>query len=151
MPITVGSVGDIISLCILLKDVVTALNEARGSVAEYREVRRELWALERALLEVDLLSRTDVQTPEITALFETVRQAAKSCRNCVESFLTRIKSYGRSFEEGVGKQEGLKGVFRDTSRRLGWAMTQKDAVTKFRAEIGAHTSSINMLLATATV
>jgi hypothetical protein len=52
MSFTFGSVGDIISICLIIKDLAVALDDSGGSSAEYRELRRELWALERALLEV---------------------------------------------------------------------------------------------------
>lgn len=42
MPITFGSVGDVISVCLLIKDLVKTLDDSRGSSAEYQEVIREL-------------------------------------------------------------------------------------------------------------
>ena len=39
---TFGSVGDIISICLIVKDLVAALNDSAGSTVEYREVIREL-------------------------------------------------------------------------------------------------------------
>src|SRR5947207_4507221 len=75
MPISFGSVGDIISVCLIVKDLVAALDDSRGSSTEYREVIRELWGLDRALLEVDLLSRTCDNTVELNALCMTARQA----------------------------------------------------------------------------
>lgn len=53
--VTFGSVGDINSLCIVIKDVVEALDDSKGSSAEYRGIIRELRALERVLLEVESL------------------------------------------------------------------------------------------------
>jgi hypothetical protein len=73
MPITFGSVGDIISICLIIKDLVAALDESSGSSKEFQEVRRELWALERALLEVELLSRTSTSTARLNALYATAR------------------------------------------------------------------------------
>ena len=52
MPITFGSVGDIVSLCLLIKDLVKSLDNSRGSSAEYQAVIRELCSLDHALLEV---------------------------------------------------------------------------------------------------
>ncbi|CZR54486.1 uncharacterized protein PAC_04370 [Phialocephala subalpina] len=85
-----------------MKDLVAALDESRGSAAEYREVRLELRALERALLEVEVLSRSHASTVKLNAL------------------------YGGKYH-------------------------RKDEVTRFRAGINAHSSSINMLLATVNV
>jgi hypothetical protein len=58
MPITCGSVSDIIAICVLVKDCVEALSDANGSVSQYEAVIRELQMLEKALLEVGLLNRS---------------------------------------------------------------------------------------------
>jgi hypothetical protein len=42
MPLTFGAVGDIISVCLLVKDLVEVLDKARGSKAEYQAAIREL-------------------------------------------------------------------------------------------------------------
>jgi hypothetical protein len=42
MPITFGSVGDIISISLLVKDAMKALDDSRGSGGEYQGVIREL-------------------------------------------------------------------------------------------------------------
>lgn len=57
MPITFGSVGDIISVSLLVKDILVALDDSRGSSAEYQGIIRELYILDRALLEIGQLSR----------------------------------------------------------------------------------------------
>ncbi|KAF1974790.1 hypothetical protein BU23DRAFT_460501 [Bimuria novae-zelandiae CBS 107.79] len=91
MPITFGAVGDIISVCLLVKDLVDALDEARGSKAEYQSVIRELWILDRALLEIDLLSRThgNGATPELRSLCET---------EAVERFRVKIAGTSASLQ-----------------------------------------------------
>ena len=146
MPIGVGSVGDIVSICLLAKDLVEALNGARGSAAEYQEIIRELWGLERALLQVDLLSRTYNSSPELNALHETTRRVAEDCRQCIAGFLAKIKKYERSLGSA-----GSKNVIIDASRKIQWQVMQSGDVSKFRAEIGAHSQSIGMLIATLSV
>ena len=69
MPVTFGSVGDIIAVCVLVKDCVDALSETKGAAASYQAVIRELFILEKALLEFDVLSRTNTSTAEVVALF----------------------------------------------------------------------------------
>jgi hypothetical protein len=83
MPITFGAVGDIISVCLLVKDLVGALDKARGSKAEYQSVIRELQILERITLEIDLLTRChgDGATPELRSLCETSKQATTRYAN----------------------------------------------------------------------
>ncbi|KAF4636663.1 hypothetical protein G7Y89_g1430 [Cudoniella acicularis] len=145
MSITFGSVGDILSVCLLVKDLVLALDESRGSATEYREVIRELWGLDRALLEVDLLARSCESTVELSALFNTARKAADDCRICIDAFSKKIKKYGASLGEGRSRN-----ILKDTARKIQW-MTKKDDLDRFRAEVNAHSLSINMLLATASV
>ena len=148
MPVsaTFGSVGDIISLSILIKDLVKALDESRGAAAEYQEIIRELWALDRVLLEVELLCRESNETLHLNALRVTTQRIVDQCRQSIEAFLAKVRSYGRSLREG-----GSGNLIRDASRKLRWQMSPSSEITKFRAEITAHCSAINMLLVTVSV
>ena len=74
--VTFGSVGDIISIYIIIKDLVKALDDSRGSLAEYQEVIRELSALDRVLLEVELLWITCERTNELNAIRDTAHRNA---------------------------------------------------------------------------
>lgn len=146
MPITFGSVGDIIAVCLLIKDLVKTLDDSRGSSAEYQEIIRELWILERALLEVEMLSRTCDNTVELNALCATARRASDECRRSIEVFLEKVRGYEEALRNG-----GSGNAFRDVSKKIKWQISQKDDLTRFRAEINAHSTSINMLLMTASV
>lgn len=55
MPVAVSSIGDVISLCLLLKDLVIALSDCRGASHEFQELIRELQILERVLLQAYVL------------------------------------------------------------------------------------------------
>ena len=148
MPVgfTFGSVGDIISLCIIIKDVVKALDESKGASGQYQEIFRELWALDRVLLEVELLWRTCEETVELNALRVTSHRMVDQCRSCIETFLETTRKYRSSLREG-----GSGNRLRDTARKLQWQVLHSEEVNKFRAEINAHCSAISMLLITASV
>ena len=146
MPVAFGSAGDIIAVCLLIKDLVKALDESRGSSAEYEEITRELWVLERALLEVEMLSRTCDTTIELNALCVTARRASDDCRRCILAFLEKVKGYAASFRVG-----GSGNAVKDVSKKLRWQIAHKDDLTRFRAEINAYSTSISMLLMTASV
>ena len=148
MPVSVtfGSVGDIISVCIIIKDLVKALDDSRGSSAEYQEVIRELSALDRVLLEVELLWTTCERTNELNAIRDTAHRNAAQCRQSIEAFLKKIKKYGPSLRDG-----GSGSFIRDATMKVRWQVAHADELTKFRAEINAHCSAINMLLLTASV
>lgn len=148
MPITFGSVGDIVSVCLLVKDLVNALDEARGCKAEYQSAIRELWILDRALLEIDLLSRThgNGSTPELRSLCETAQRAAAKCKDLVAEFLSRIRKYKSSFDDSH-----RPGLLRKTAMSIRWQVGEREALERFRVEIAGTSSSLQMLLATANV
>jgi len=79
MPITFGSVGGIIAVCVLLKDCVDALSDTTGSAAQYQAVIRELHVLEKALLGVGILSRAHATTPELTSIFTNANATIEQC------------------------------------------------------------------------
>jgi hypothetical protein len=146
MAVSFGSVGDIIAVCLIVKDLVAALDDSRGSAAEYQEVRLELQALERALLEVEFLSSSCTATEKLKALYATARKAGVNCQKPVAAFLKKIRKYGPSLGES-----GPGSIVRDTAMKIRWQLSQKDEVTRFRTEINTHCSSINILLTTLNV
>jgi hypothetical protein len=147
MPVPFGfSVGDCISVCILIKDTIYALDSCRGSSAEYQEVIRELWALDRALLEVVNLAQSFDTTAELNALSHTARRMAEQCKSCIEGFLDRIEEY-----EGTLGKGGSGNKLRDVKGKVCWALCGREHLGRFRAEINGHSSAINMLLITASV
>jgi hypothetical protein len=146
MPITFGSVGDIISISLIVKDLVKALDDSRGSAAEYQEVIRELWSLDRVLLEVEHLSRNSEQTIELYALWATTKRATVECRRSIENFLEKIKKYEKSLG-GHASGHTIRGV----PMKIRWLLTQSDELEKFKAVINAHCSSLSMLLITANL
>jgi hypothetical protein len=137
MSITFGAVGDIISVCLLVKDLVAALDKARGSKAEYQSAIRELWILDRALLEIDLFSRVhgNGATPQLQSLYVTAERAVIRCKALVSAFQQRMQRYKHTLGEG------------EKSNAIG----EKEALDQFRVEVAGTSQSLQMLLATASV
>lgn len=146
MPITFGSVGDIVSISLLIKDLVKCLDESRGSSAEYQAVIRELWSLDQALLEAELLLRSCKQSVELSGLCETANRCAEQCRKLIVDFRDKTKKYQKALQGG-----GTGNLVRDTTAKIRWHVLEKDDMAKFRAGITAQCSSLNILLATAGV
>ncbi len=144
--VTFGSVGDIISICIVIKDLIKALDESKGSSAQYQEVIRELWALDRVLLQVELLWSQCESTIELNALRETAHRMAAQCRQCMEVFLDKIKNSGPSLRDG-----GSGSALKDATMKAKWRVSHANELTTFWAEINTHCSAINMLFVTASV
>ncbi|KAI9713535.1 MAG: hypothetical protein M1820_000917 [Bogoriella megaspora] len=92
MPVSFGSVGDIISVSLLIKDLVVALSDSKGSVKEYEEAVRELQSLDKALLEVEALAHTHAETPAVQGLCETAKQAAERCKIAVKDFTAKTEN-----------------------------------------------------------
>lgn len=146
MPITIGSVGDIISVSLLVKELVKCLDESRGSSTEYQAVIRELWSLDHALLEVELLLRSCKQSVELSGLSETANRCVEQCRRCIRDFRDKVKRYQGALGGG-----GTGNPIRDTTAKIRWRVSEKEDLAKFRAEVTACCSSLNMLLITAGV
>ena len=146
MPITFGSVGDIICVSLLIKDLVKCLDESRGSSAEYQAVIRELWSLDHALLEVELLHRSCKQSVELSGLSEATNRCVEQCRKCIRDFRDKVKRYQGALGGG-----GTGSLVRDTTAKIRWHVSEKEDLAKFRAEITAYWSSMNMLLVTTGV
>jgi hypothetical protein len=113
MAFSFGSLSDIISVCLLVKDLVAALDNSRGSVAEYQEVRRELQTLQVALFEVECLSLSCAPTAKLNALYATTRKAAIECQTPVKDFLKKIKKYKTSLGES-----GSRSLVRETAMKI---------------------------------
>ncbi|PVH79678.1 hypothetical protein DL98DRAFT_214990 [Cadophora sp. DSE1049] len=147
LPVPFGfSAGDVVTVCILVKDVIKALDDAQGASTEYQRLIQELWSLDRALLEVELLSRTCDTSIELNALSQTTRRVVDQCKVSMELFLRKLRTYNCSLREG-----GSGDRIRDAAKKIKWALTQKEEVARFRTEINGHSSTINMLLITASI
>lgn len=133
------SVGDFISGINLIRELIKALEDSAGSSSEYRELFKELYALERALLEVKSLDVDPSQHTQQAAL----RQAATQCQETIDAFLQTVRKYQPAFSSGLSRS-GLK----DGLRKIQWAFCKKDDVEKFRAKIRGHAAAVNMLLMT---
>lgn len=146
MPITFGAVGDIISISLIIKDLVKSLDDSRGSSAEYQAVIRELWSLDHALLEVEVLFRSRGHNIQLNALSVTAHECAEQCRQCITRFHEQVKRFGKGLQSG-----GSGSFIKDTALKIRWQVSEKEDLAKFRAEINAHCLSINMLLTTTGV
>jgi hypothetical protein len=147
MPITFGSVGDIVSVSLVFKDLLIALSDSRGSSAEYQSVVRELYVLDTALLQVELLSRSRAATPELHALYETSKQTVVKCRDSIAACAARTRKYSESLEVG-----GSGNILEDTARKIQWRASHKATdIAKLRAEFMGYSDSIDMLLAAGIV
>ena len=83
------SVGDFIAALELVATVIDAIRNSGVANTEYRELLRQLYSLETALLQVKRLDIDDCLHAELTAL----RQAAAQCHRTIDEFWENIQAY----------------------------------------------------------
>jgi chromosome segregation ATPase len=133
------SVGDFISSLSLVRDLIKALEQGAGSAQEYRDLIRELYSLERALLEVKHLNVDESLQHRKNA----IKQVACQCQEMITSFLSKINKY-----QSALRINGSGNVLKDTLRKMQWALFKAEDIRKFRAQISGHWSSLLTLLMT---
>jgi hypothetical protein len=153
MPVTCGSIGDIIAVSLLVKDLVTALNQSRGSQAEYNQLVDELNLLKDVLDRIVHLCNTAgttvaVRTFEVSALHDATLKIAQNCRKCIEAFNVGLQKYDKTLGSSGArsKREGL----RSAVAQLRWRFGEKEDLVRFRADIARQTASLNLALGATT-
>jgi hypothetical protein len=137
-------VGDIISVSLLVKDLLLALDSSRGSSAEYQAVVRDLYFLDTALLQVEQLFQSRPATTDLQNVRDKAQETVSKCKASVAAFTAKVKDYGGSLATG-----GSGNSVKDAARKLRWRASHKqEEIARFRVEIATFVQTINMLLST---
>lgn len=146
--VTFGSVGDIITVCLLAKSIVEALDDSRGSSAEYHGLISEIRAFECSLLEVELLTRSEKwkDATDSASLELECSKIILECRKTLENFQAYLKKYDSSLSKDT-----RKGILRRAGAKIKWQLLAKDTVTRFRSELAGHSNALTMMMTTANV
>ncbi|CAI6342518.1 unnamed protein product [Periconia digitata] len=131
------SVGDFLATLKLVGSIVDALREASHSTSMFHELLNELEALDTALNHVNRVEFDDSQHFEQLALY----QAAAQCRRSIDTFWGETRKYQPHLSK-----DGTDSRMKDSWMKVKWAVCKKKDVDAFRAEIQAHTSSIQVLM-----
>jgi len=145
--ISFGSVGDIISVCLLAKEILLCIDEARGSVTEYRSLSDELRCLEKALLEAALMIENHRQKIGSSFLAESIREEITNSKSCLERFRATMSSK----YDGAFRTHSSAGPLVRLSKSLQWRLMEKDAIIKFRDQVSVRFNALSMLIVTANV
>lgn len=138
------SVGDFIAGVSLVKKLIRSLNDAAGSRAAYRKLISELLNLEDALTEIGKLQLGPAQEPQKLALRRVVRE----CEASIETFLLK----NAKFNDSLGVQPVVTPpTWRTNLHKIQWSLCKDSAVDDLRTEIAAHTTTLNIKLATIQV
>ena len=128
------SIGDLLTAIGTIKIAIKALDESKGAKADFQDLMKDLYNLERVLLAIQRLNITDPSNPEHDAL----QQAIRECRDCVDKFLKETEKY-QSLTSGPSN-------LKDQARKVKWALLHQDDVRKFRESLAKRTASLNLLL-----
>lgn len=130
------SVGDLFLALKLIKDSIEAVNDSKGSSADYGALVKEIEGLQDGLDAVeDVQSDAQLSLKQASALETSIR----SCQESVNEFFASIAKYQpHLYASASGFQSSL--------RKIKWSLCKKDDVKRFRAQLGRHASSISMLL-----
>lgn len=133
------STGDFIAGIDLIGTIINALNDASTASLEYRELIRQLYSLESALIQVKKVKFDGAQHAETVGLW----QAASQCHQAIDDFWKTIQKYQPHLREG-----GSNSRIKDSWMRVRWSLCKKDDLAKFKINLSAHTASIQLLLNT---
>ena len=131
------SVGDFISGINLIKELIEALKEYKGSSQEFLELNNELHELERAMLDAKTLQ----WCPDEAAQCAALQHAITLCRASIDNFMHTISKYPPHLRLG-----GSLNRHKDMLRKVQWRFCKREDVVRFRAQIGFHARSIQMLM-----
>jgi hypothetical protein len=131
------SVGDFISALELVGAIIASLREVGGAKAQFRELTRELFGLETALLRAKLLEFNEDLHEDYIAL----TQAACQCQVTIDDFWKQANRYQQHLL-ARGRPYNLK----DAWMKIKWSLFKSDDLNRFKVDIAAHTQSILLLL-----
>ena len=133
------SAGDFIVALNLVSTVIDALRDSGDASLEYRELVRELYTLEQALLRVKRIELDESYSAERIAL----QQAASQCHRTIDDFWRKIKNYQPHLGQSSSNHSIKSGWM-----KIRWALCKKEDLAKFKADLQGHTGSIEVLLLT---
>jgi hypothetical protein len=133
---TFGSFGDIITICQLVYKTVEALDDARGSAADYQALAKRLQNLEEVIAKIGKLSLAQRKLVDVTALDNTLA----NCKQCLDKFQQKISPFRRAL-----LQKGARKIIGDVFRKIQWT-SEKDDVNRFHIEIGMYIAMLQALL-----
>jgi hypothetical protein len=132
------SAGDFIAAAKLIADIVSCLKRVGGAVTEYQELERQLFALERALDEIEHLRVPESQQNAANA----IKVAALQCRYSLEDYAGKFKKYADTLSSG----STTGGVLRGVKRKLQFGLGMRKEAQELRIYILVHVGTLSTRL-----
>lgn len=141
---TFGSLGDFISIGILIKQVIQAVNDGKGSTVEYRSLVKELDTLDLVILQVSQACHAHLSGPEAFVLGDITSNITSQLQADINGFKEHIDKY----KSTLGSDSTRR--FRGAIERVRW-LSEKEAVDKFYKKFNNHKMNLNLLLTVASL
>lgn len=141
------SVGDIVAGLKLIKQSIEAIQDTKGSTADFEALGHEIASLKAGLEAVEDL-KLDQTFGSESKQCVAIGQAIARCWKCIDIFLSTIAKY-QPWLRSKAASASLN--WKANLKKIQWALCKKDDVNRFRAQLERHTSSISMLLVTLQV
>lgn len=137
---TFGGLGDFVSIVVLIKDIVLALDGSRGSAKKYQDLVRSLDILSTTIEAVEKAYRGPRHAAGFDNISVTALQTVRDIRTCLKDFTGRLqKKYGPSLSLG-----GSGNPAKDAARKIQFKAMEEDEIQSFRMQVLGY----NMLLKT---
>lgn len=141
---TFGAVGDFIALSVLIKDIIGALDDCRGSSKVYQDLVQSLVILDSTLGEVDQVFRDPRHATFAQRLCATAQESVRQINDALQSFHDKLKKFRPSLGPG-GSGNRLK----DAARKIQFKMDEKD-INSVKGDIQEYKMTLSLLLDTLT-
>ena len=142
----VGSLGDVIALVLIVRDLIQAFDKLGGSSAEYQAIMRTLRTFNLVVQEVETLCSTFEDTAELNAVRDVMCATACQSRCITESFLRKVRRFEPNLRAG-----GSGNRVKDAARKAQWRLFCSDDSIRFQSEIDVYCSMLSALISTANV
>ena len=144
MPITFGSVGDIIQLGLLVKAALQTIKDSRGASVEYQKTIVEIDNLTAILRRIQVIFNEYAAHANISTDDPIVRLAVVNLEQCY----TRMSEFEKGiapYQDVLGKSSKMR-WFKLHATKLKWQFFEADCLPQFRRGLQNHCTFINMLL-----
>lgn len=135
-----GSVGDFLSITILIKDIIVALDDCHGSLHKYQELRQRLESLGKTIHHVEQAYQIQdlVVSNETSA---TATRVISQIHQCLAAFHSqKLEKYATSFSPS-----GSGNVFKDAARKIQFKCDEKE-IEKFQRDIMDYSMLLPILM-----
>lgn len=140
------SIGDLVLGLKLIKQSIEALEDTKGSSANYQALHHEIHSLQDGLEAVQELRLEKRLGPKSKSGI-AIQDAVVRCQRCINVFLSTISKY----QPWLKTNNASISAWKANLRKIQWALCKKEDVIRFRAQLERHSSSISMLLVTLQV